>query len=123
MNIFLDENMPEGLTNKLSDKGHTVQSVAALNKKGIENGAVLKEAEGKFDLLFTRDAKFAQRFHDRQRPRIIHVTIHQARANAFIPIFMEHFEKTDWSRIQSGDTWPFTVPRPTTRGRAKKERT
>jgi hypothetical protein len=41
--VLLDENLPEGLVEPLRLLGHTVDSVASLRLKGLDNGRLYRE--------------------------------------------------------------------------------
>src|SRR5271165_6583343 len=61
LRILLDENIPVQL--KAAFRGHVVKSVndSDIGWKNIENGRLLAEMEGRFDLLITADRNmFAQ---------------------------------------------------------------
>lgn len=53
MNILLDENLDWRLRRDLP--GHTVESVPLIGWAGLKNGALLDEAETRFDVLVTMD--------------------------------------------------------------------
>ena len=53
MNILLDENLDWRLQRDLP--GHTVESVPLIGWAGFKNGALLAEAEKRFDVLVTMD--------------------------------------------------------------------
>ncbi|MCI0538085.1 MAG: hypothetical protein L0Z50_22945 [Verrucomicrobiales bacterium] len=54
MNILLDENLDWRLRRDLP--GHTVESVPLIGWAGLKNGALLAEAEKRFDVLLTMDS-------------------------------------------------------------------
>lgn len=54
MNILLDENLDWRLRRHLP--GHTVESVPLIGWAGLKNGALLAEAEKRFDVLLTMDS-------------------------------------------------------------------
>ena len=54
MNILLDENLDWRLRRDLP--GHTVESVPLIGWAGFKNGALLAEAEKRFDVLLTMDS-------------------------------------------------------------------
>ena len=54
MNILLDENLDWRLRRDLP--GHTVESVPLIGWTGLKNGALLAEAEKRFELLLTMDS-------------------------------------------------------------------
>ena len=53
MKILLDENLDWRLLRDLP--GHTVESVPLIGWAGLKNGALLAEAEKRFDVLVTMD--------------------------------------------------------------------
>ncbi len=53
MRLLLDECVPKRLKRELL--GHEVQTVQDMGWAGIENGALLKLADGQFDALLTVD--------------------------------------------------------------------
>ncbi len=53
MNILLDENLDWRLRRDLL--GHTVESVPLIGWAGLKNGALLREAEKRFEVLVTMD--------------------------------------------------------------------
>jgi hypothetical protein len=53
MNILLDECLPRRL--KFHISGHTVQTVPEMGWAGTKNGALLRLAEGAFDVFVTAD--------------------------------------------------------------------
>ena len=58
MNILLDENLDWRLRRDLP--GHTVESVPLIGWAGLKNGALLAEAEKRFDVLLTMDSNMVQ---------------------------------------------------------------
>ena len=54
MNILLDENLDWRLARDLP--GHSVESVPLIGWAGFKNGALLAEAEKRFDVLITMDS-------------------------------------------------------------------
>ena len=54
MNILLDENLDWRLRRDLP--GHTVESVPLIGWAGLKNGALLAEAEKRFDVVLTMDS-------------------------------------------------------------------
>ena len=54
MNILLDENLDWRLRRDFP--GHTVESVPLIGWAGLKNGALLAEAEKRFDVLLTMDS-------------------------------------------------------------------
>lgn len=53
MKLLLDENLDWRLQRFL--RGHEVKSVTHIQWSGIQNGALLRQAEGRFDALITMD--------------------------------------------------------------------
>jgi uncharacterized protein DUF5615 len=53
--LLLDENLPEGLVEPLRLLEHTVDSVASLRLKGLDNGRLYREVASGYDLFFTKD--------------------------------------------------------------------
>lgn len=53
MKLLLDECTPERL--RFDFVGHEVLTVGQAGLKGLKNGALLREASGKFDVLITVD--------------------------------------------------------------------
>jgi hypothetical protein len=53
--LLLDENLPHDLGRRLS--GHEVSTVVGEGWAGVQNGALLKLASGKFDALLTMDRR------------------------------------------------------------------
>ena len=58
MNILLDENLDWRLRQDLP--GHTVESVPLIGWAGLKNGALLAEAEKRFEVLLTMDSDMVQ---------------------------------------------------------------
>ena len=54
MNILLDENLDRRLRRDLP--GHTVESVPLIGWAGLKNGALLRKAQERFDVLVTMDS-------------------------------------------------------------------
>ena len=54
MNILLDENLDWRLRRDLP--GHTLESVPLIGWAGLKNGALLAEAEKRFDVVLTMDS-------------------------------------------------------------------
>lgn len=54
MRILLDENLDWRLSRELP--GHEVESVPQIGWAGLKNGALLTEAEKRFDVLLTMDS-------------------------------------------------------------------
>ena len=54
MNILLDENLDWRLRRDLAD--HTVESVPLIGWPGLKNGALLRKAQERFDVLVTMDS-------------------------------------------------------------------
>jgi predicted nuclease of predicted toxin-antitoxin system len=57
LRILLDENLDWRLRRDLPS--HTVESVPLIGWAGLENGALLSEAEKRFDVLLTMDSNLA----------------------------------------------------------------
>ena len=53
MRVLLDENLPRDLVTELT--GHDVTTVQAAGWSGINNGELLRRADGRFDVLLTMD--------------------------------------------------------------------
>ena len=109
MKILLDENIPESLTGALEDLGHEVYSVNNLKLKGIDNGTLYRQVAVDYELCFTRDAGFAhnvRQMRDPSRVKVLRVIVPQQRVEAFVPAFIDAFQKSDWSRYSNGDDWP-----------------
>ena len=109
MRILLDENMPESVAASLRALGHTVDSVNSLRLKGVADVELLGHASGIYDLLFTKDVEFAERFKERGRvagPKVVRVTIPQARASVYTAVFLAAFRESDWQSHGSGEGWP-----------------
>lgn len=68
MRVLLDENLPEGLVVPLRLLGHTVDSVASLRLKGLDNGRLYREVASAYDLFFTKDREFANRVNTLAEP-------------------------------------------------------
>jgi hypothetical protein len=64
VNILLDENLDWRLRRDLS--AHTVESVPLIGWAGLKNGALLVEAEKRFDALLTMDSSMVH--HTKPRP-------------------------------------------------------
>ena len=64
MRILLDENLDWRLRRALP--GHTVESVPLIGWAGLKNGALLTEAEKRFDVLLTMDSNMV---HQQNLPR------------------------------------------------------
>ena len=54
MNILLDENLDWRLCRDLP--GHTVEAVTRIGWAGLKNGALLTQAQKRFDVLLTMDS-------------------------------------------------------------------
>lgn len=61
MRLLLDENLPHDLGRHIS--GHQVSTVAGEGWAGVQNGALLKLASGKFDAFLTMDRKLPSQQH------------------------------------------------------------
>jgi len=77
VNILLDENLDWRLRRDLP--GHTVESVPLIGWAGLKNGALLTEAEKRFDVLVTMDSNMVHQ-QNLARFRIAVVAL-QARTN------------------------------------------
>ncbi len=53
VHILLDENLPADLAAQLT--GHQVETVAGVGWAGIQNGNLLRAAEGRYDAFITMD--------------------------------------------------------------------
>ena len=109
MKILLDENMPESLLRVLERLGHEVDSVNHLKLKGLDNGTLYRQVAIGYDLCFTRDSGFAhnvRQMRDRSHVKVLHVAIRQQRVEAFVPAFVDAFQKSDLSRYSNGNDWP-----------------
>ena len=101
--------MPESLAGALEDLGHEVDSVNDLKLKGIDNGTLYRQVAVDYELCFTRDAGFAhtvRQIRDPSRVKVLRVIVPQQRVEAFVPAFIDVFQKSDWSRYANGDDWP-----------------
>jgi hypothetical protein len=100
--------MPDGLRSSLSLLGHTVDSVASLQLKGLENNRLYREVARGSDLLFTKDREFAAwvRRQDPVSVKVILTTISQQPEPAFIAAFMAAFRETEWADVEGGSEWP-----------------
>lgn len=77
MRILLDENLDWRLRRDLP--GHTVESVPLIGWAGLKNGALLAEAENRFDLLLTMDSNMV---HQQNLPRFrLAIVALKARSN------------------------------------------
>jgi len=107
--VLLDENLPEGLVEPLRLLGHTVDSVASLRLKGLDNGRLYREVASAYDLFFTKDREFADRVSTLTEPapvRVILTVIRQQPEVQFVAAFMASFVSTDWSMGGSVREWP-----------------
>ena len=77
MNVLLDENLDWRLRRHLP--GHTVQSVPLIGLAGLKNGALLAEAEKRFEALVTMDSNMVHQ-QDLSRFRLVIVVL-RARSN------------------------------------------
>jgi len=59
--VLLDENLRKGLVEPLRLLGHTVDFVASLRLKGLDNGRLYREGASTYELFFTKDREFANR--------------------------------------------------------------
>lgn len=109
MRILLDENLPESLTLELRAAGHQVDTVRSLKLKGIDNGELYRRTCDKYDLCFTKDRGFATVVRSMRKPgqvRLLHVTLPQQPAPAFVEAFVKAFLRADWNEYESGSDWP-----------------
>jgi len=107
--ILLDENMPESLLCALERLGHEVDSVNHLKLKGLDNGTLYRQVAIAYDLCFTRDSGFAHNVRQMRDPshvKVLRVAMRQQRVEAFVPAFIDAFQKSDWSRYSNGNDWP-----------------
>jgi len=107
--VLLDENLPEGLVEPLRLTGHTVDSVASLRLKGLDNGRLYREVASAYDLFFTKDREFANRVSALAEPapvRVILTVIRQQPEAQFVAAFMTRFLSTDWTTGGSVREWP-----------------
>jgi predicted nuclease of predicted toxin-antitoxin system len=107
--ILLDENMPESLLRALERLGHEVDSVNHLKLKGLDNGTLYRQVAGALRSLFTRDSGFAHNVRQMRDPshvKVLRVAIRQQRVEAFVPAFIDAFQKSDWSSYSNGNDWP-----------------
>ncbi len=75
MRVLLDENLPEDLIEPLRLLGHTVDSVAYLRLKGLDNGRLYQEVASTYDLFFTKDREFANRVSTLTEPAPVRVIL------------------------------------------------
>jgi predicted nuclease of predicted toxin-antitoxin system len=110
LNILLDENLPRKLVIALRGEGHTVESIHTLRMQGLDNGSLYRFAIANFDLLFTRDAGFANNVRQGPTPandfKLIHVVLAQKLQDEFVRDFLKAFRNTDWRTKQHGCDWP-----------------
>ena len=109
MRMLLDENLPEGLVEPLRLLGHTVDSVASLRLKGLDNGRLYREVASAYDLFFTKDREFANRVNTLQEPApvtVILTVIPQQPEALFVAAFMARFAGTDWAIPGPVREWP-----------------
>jgi len=107
--VLLDENLPRGLIEPLRGLGHTVDSVASLRLKGLDNGRLYREVASDYDLFFTKDRAFAARVGGLARPapvRVILTIIPQQLEAQFVAAFMAEFVSADWSTVEPVREWP-----------------
>ncbi|MBI4277303.1 MAG: DUF5615 family PIN-like protein [Armatimonadetes bacterium] len=98
---------PRSVLHALRQLGHTVDSVASLGLKGVDNGSLYRLAES-YDILFTKDREFAAntRAYTSGSVKIIRVTIPQQPGQRFARVFIDAFSRTDWSVVTTGSDWP-----------------
>ena len=109
MRILLDENLPEGLVESLRLLGHTVDSVASLRLKGLDNGRLYREVASGYDLFFTKDREFANRVSTLAEPapvKVILTVIRQQPEAQFVAAFLASFASTDWAVAGPVREWP-----------------
>ena len=109
MRVLLDENLPEGLVESLRFLGHTVDSVASLRLKGLDNGRLYREVASGYDLFFTKDREFANRVSTLAEPapvRVILTVIRQQPEAQFVAAFLASFASTDWAVAGPVREWP-----------------
>jgi hypothetical protein len=107
--VLLDENLPEGLVEPLRLLGNTVDSVASLRLKGLDNGRLYREVASAYDLFFTKDREFANRVSIMAEPapvRVILTAIRQQPEAQFVAAFIESFASTDWAIAGPVREWP-----------------
>ena len=101
--------MPESLVGALNELGHEVDSVNRLKLKGLDNGTLYRQVAVDYDLCFTRDAGFVHNVRQMRAPsrvKVLRVVVPQQRIEAFVPAFVDAFQKSDWLRYSNGDDWP-----------------
>jgi len=79
MKLLLDECTPERL--KFDFVGHDVLTVGQAGLKGLKNGALLRSASGKFDVLITVDQNIP--FQQNSADLSIAIVIMIARSNRY----------------------------------------
>jgi predicted nuclease of predicted toxin-antitoxin system len=108
--ILLDENMPESLLRALERLGHEVDSVNHLKlKRGWITGPSIGKSPALTIFVFTRDSGFAHNVRQMRDPshvKVLRVAIRQQRVEAFVPAFIDAFQKSDWSSYSNGNDWP-----------------
>jgi hypothetical protein len=100
--------MPESLVGALNDLGHEVDSVNRLKLKGLDNGTLYRQVAVDYDLCFTRDTGFVhnvRQMRDPSQVKVLRVVVPQQRIEAFVPAFVDAFQKSDWLRYSNGDDW------------------
>ena len=92
MKILLDENIPWPLSRFLS--GHEVTSVQREAWAGIQNGELLKKADGSFDALILADKnlRYQQNLKDRSITLIELPTNRWPQLQELIPRLLESLE-------------------------------
>lgn len=99
MRILLDENLDWRLRRELP--GHEIESVPLIGWAGLKNGALLAEAEKRFDVLLTMDSNMVHQ-QNLARFRIAIIALH-ARSNRLAetrPLMAEVLEVL--AKIQPG---------------------
>lgn len=59
MRILLDENVPYAVKELLTSRGCQVDHVKDTALQGLENGALIRQTEGRYSLVITNDKDFA----------------------------------------------------------------
>jgi deoxyribodipyrimidine photolyase-like uncharacterized protein len=83
--------------------------VNRLKLKGLDNGTLYRQVAVDHELCFTRDAGFAhnvRRMVNSSRVKVLRVVVPQQRLEAFVPAFVDAFQKSNWARYSKGDDWP-----------------
>jgi deoxyribodipyrimidine photolyase-like uncharacterized protein len=83
--------------------------VNRLKLKGLDNGTLYRQVAVDHELCFTRDPGFAhnvRRMVNSSRVKVLRVVVPQQRLEAFVPAFVDAFQKSNWARYSKGDDWP-----------------